>query len=371
MKNLIWVGNKLSDIADCFQLFNKSINLYGKTNQDSICFQKFRCNNNIENPEVDSFIRETLLDEISKNNTKIMFYNPRKAYKFGGEIERNTICLNDCFILELLSDKITCHEFLRNEVNFAPFITLYGKYVSFNYLKKIFPSFNKFVIQSSKGSGGFETFVLTQENELRLEQLINANIRYLISGYIENNVSFNVHVIIGDSDYIIFPSSKQLIQLYNSQLIYRGADFINMDFLNNFNTSEILSAAIIKLQKLGYRGIIGFDMILDWKTSCIYLAEINSRFQGSSFILNKELKQKNLPTLQELNMLAFEHVALKDLIPFDLSIPYSSVMYYQDIDTPLSIDNSTLVTRDDDNLKDYAIRERYSYAYKKIYIKII
>ena len=369
MEKIIWVGNKLSDISEIAPFFYKTINLYGKSGQKNICFKNIRCNNNIENPQLDCFIQDTLMHEIAYSDAKIMFYNPRKAFKFGKKIQNRSICLNDIFLLELLNDKITCHDFLVSEINFAPYITAYGQNINYQQLRKIFPMFEKFIIQKSKGSGGFETYILTQKNSNNFWERINPNNRYLLSGYIEHNVSYNIHIIIGDEDYIIFPPSKQIIEISSERLIYRGADFINVNKNIIPQMFTEMLPVINKLKELGYRGVLGADLIHDLKADAFYLAELNCRFQGSSYLLNKALLHQKLPSLQELNIIAFRNGRLNTLIPTSIEVPYGCVMYYQNVDSPINIENSYLLSREDDDLLNYSLVEPYAYLFKEIYGK--
>ena len=55
----------------------------------------------------------------------------------------------------------------------------------------------------------------------------------------------------------------------------------------------------------GYRGVCGIDFMLTEKA--LYFLEINARFQASSFLLNRLLCKKDLPSLHKLNQMAFAH----------------------------------------------------------------
>lgn len=369
MKHLIWVGNKLSDIRDCTYLFKKTINLYGRSGTKDICMSNLRCNNNKDNSTIDEYILNALMLEISLNSeTQIMFYNPKKAYKYGNDIIKRTTCLNDLFLLELLSDKISCHDLFKNEINFAPYITVIGKHLNYTNLRKVFPQYDKFVLQKSKGSGGYETYVLTQNNANDVLKYVNMNERYLVSCYIENNIPINFHVIIGNNDSIIFPPSKQIIQNSESRLIYRGADFINIDF-NVALLAETITPIVNKLQRIGYRGILGMDLILDTYRNITYLAEINCRFQGSSFLINKALKKHKCPSLQELNILAFSKTPISNLLPTDLNIPLACLVYYKNECSKIQLHNARIMNIEDDNLQFYQTIEPYAYLFKEIYEK--
>lgn len=369
MRNLIWIGNRLSDINECKNLFSNSVTLYGESTSSNISFDKYRINNNAMNLEVDQFINQTLMKLIEKeDNSKLMFYNPKKVYSLNNLIKKHSICLNDYFLLELLSDKISCHSLFDTVVNFAPYIIMNGKDIRFCNLKKIFPNYQKFVVQYAKSSGGFGTFLLTENDEEICKSLEN-NHRYLVSAYIENNISFNFHVVIGKSDYLIFPPSIQIIQENQTRLSYRGADFINTANIDKNNAMEIVKTIAEKLKIYGYRGIVGLDMIQECFTKKLYLVELNCRFQGSSFLVNKALKDCNLISLQEINIAAFNGEKLENILPNDFKIDYGSIFYYKKEETKLSIENADFECRELDGLNYYSNSEDFAYLYKDIYIK--
>ena len=56
---------------------------------------------------------------------------------------------------------------------------------------------------------------------------------------------------------------------------------------------------------MGYRGICGFDYI-QTKSQLLFL-ECNPRFQASTYLLNLTLEKEGLPSIQELNYMAFNH----------------------------------------------------------------
>lgn len=368
MNKILWVGNRLSDIDECKKIFCGSLNLYGTEEKEHKCFNKYRVNNNTVNIEAEKFISQNLDNLLKKDkDLKIMFYNPKKAYAFSETVQRNTLCLNDFFLLESLNDKISCHNILKNATNFAPYITLLGKNINLDFLKKIFGGKQKFVIQSARSSGGFGTFLLCEKNSDEIKKLISENQRYLVSVYIENSITFNIHLIIGKIDFIIFPASVQLIQKNSGRLSFRGSDFINTEQINKFASEKLAKDVIAKIKSLGYRGIVGLDMLQDLITGEQYLVELNCRFQGSSFLLNKALKDRNLISLQELNMKAFNGDKLIGLIPEDFKAYYSAVFYYNNEDNKIEIPNAMLTETVYDGLDFSTDIKDYAYLYKQIY----
>ena len=369
MNKIVWIGNRLSDIEECKDLFYASLNLYGDEEFQHQCFNRYRVNNNTKNDDANDFFATNIEKYIHlDNNIKFMFYNPKKAYDFPESVRTRTICLNDYYLLECLSDKISCHNVLNSIVKFIPYIVLLGKDINICFLKKLFAGQEKFVVQDARSSGGFGTFILCEKNLNEIKKIINKNQRYLVSIYIENSISFNVHAIIGEYDHIIFPPSLQIIQKDTERLLFRGSDFINASYALNLSSIEkIIKKIIAKIEGLGYRGIVGFDMLQDLDSGEQFLVELNCRFQGSSFLINKSLKENKLANLQELNIKAFSKMPLNGLVPKELTIRYGAVFFYKHRNTPINIPNAINSGSIYDGLFSITEFEDFSYLYKQIY----
>lgn len=59
------------------------------------------------------------------------------------------------------------------------------------------------------------------------------------------------------------------------------------------------------MRNMGYRGVCGIDYMLT-QNKLLFL-EVNARFQSSTFLLNRLLLKEQLPSVHELNIMAFEH----------------------------------------------------------------
>ena len=106
-----------------------------------------------------------------------------------------------------------------------------------------------------------------------------------------------------DYNDVYLPSSVQLIELKKDKFKYVGADFVyyqqlNSDLKNKVN--EYNKIIVKKLKKLGYKGILGVDYIID-EDDNIYFMEINPRFQSSSFIISKNLEKYCSTSIAELH----------------------------------------------------------------------
>ena len=173
----------------------------------------------------------------------------------------------------------------------------------------------KYVVQKMNSSGGFGTYLFedpTLDRELRdAPDVPTADLRranktiqdhlsgcrrgsLVISRYRDPNISVNVHAMITEGEVFISPCSIQIITLTDNRLIYSGADF---EAFRRFEQDEPLKVKELyeytswlcgTLKGRGYRGIIGFDIILSDK---IEFVEANNRFQASTVLLNKALAE--------------------------------------------------------------------------------
>lgn len=84
---------------------------------------------------------------------------------------------------------------------------------------------------------------------------------------------------------------------------------------------------------MNYRGICGLDFIV--QNNKLYFIEINPRFQGSSFLINRTLFENNLPSLYELNEMAFSNepikIEKKKLENLNINYSYYKIKYSKNI----------------------------------------
>ena len=151
----------------------------------------------------------------------------------------------------------------------------------------------------------------------------------MVSPYIENSVSVNVHIIIGHNTILFFPGSIQIISNLNNKLIYLGADYISFQSLSLIKRNR-LSCYVKKLgeylRNLGYKGILGLDFLITKDE--IMFVEVNPRFQASTPLLNIALKVNGLPNMQEMQIAAFMGKDLPAQSRIDaVLVPYSMISY--------------------------------------------
>ena len=114
MEYLVWVGPRDSDMK-----FSKSI-------KECICYYSnnnplLHRKSNIYGKTFITFI-ETRINAILQDHpeARFIFYNPKIAYSLSTQIREHVLCLNDKYILDLLSDKIYMRYWLGNYVPVLP-----------------------------------------------------------------------------------------------------------------------------------------------------------------------------------------------------------------------------------------------------------
>lgn len=329
INDLYWVGIRQSEIEMIPNLFCGSICLFGETKQNHFAYSGGRCNQNIPSDEIYNFYLNTLNKIITINpNSKFMFYNQNTSYAYGDNILEHSICLNDKMILDDLIDKSWARKVLSQIVKAVPSVEINFNMTNLINATKLFKKCTKLIIQKPISGGGNGTFLFDLEKDKTLIEHIKADERILISPFVENSYSVNTTLLIGDKNYIVLPSSIQLIEYIDNKFLYRGADYIAFEKLNdNIKYDVNLNAEKIAqyLKSLGYRGVIGIDSIVD-NNEEVYFVELNNRFQASTDLINIALS-KEKTSVQELNILAFEGKLLPQL---KVRVNLSSYFYYNE-----------------------------------------
>lgn len=337
MKELIWIGARESDKEYTKNFFSGSVTLYGgrKKENKAFCLTKdYRINHNNITNEQTEFMVKNELRLIEKNpNVEFMSYNPNLLYGCNEEVIRHTVCLNDEVLMNFLDSKRSFRKFAGEYVTILHSQKIRGDECRVTMLEKRFPGHNRWIVQSDIASGGYRTFVMDENSEKDVEKILHSDEEYLVSPYYEINIPINIHAIIYERDILLTPGSVQIMGLDKDRMLYRGADYIAYKDIPAHITSQFVSDIRLlckKIQKLGYRGIIGIDAIIVDGTALIL--EVNNRFQASTILLNKALEENGLPSMHELNYEAFK-VPTSHLIKPEqletLSVPYSIYAYIQ------------------------------------------
>lgn len=329
MDKLIWIGPRESDICDCQELFAGSVTIFGsnKNNNISYCAQNnVRIDHNAPGCIENDFWNENIQKIMDAHpNCKIMYYNSEYSIEILKELREKVICCNQLSLLKMLADKAVMRISISNYIPTVPFQQIwYSKNAD---VEAAFPMADKLIFQENNSSGGYGTHLINIHDLNKLDKFEGKSL--MLSPYFQNSISVNVHMVIGAKDILYFPGSVQIIQSLNNKLLYLGADYIA------FQTISLEKKKLLKeysyvigkhLQALGYRGVVGFDFLVTEKE--IMFLEINARFQASTPLLNKALKRRNLPAIQQMHIYAFTNQPLPKQSEIDnLEIPYSMISY--------------------------------------------
>lgn len=340
MNNIYWTGPRESDCKDAGKLIKGSATFYGDNTNGNNAFcknAKIRVNHNLYSTDASAFILNWQLRKIEEDPTcRFMAYNPNCVFGAPDSVVKRTLCLNDENLMRKVDNKIQFRKMIEGIVPLLPAKIICGKKCSLSVLKKIFVGFDSFVIQDPVSSGGQGTYVLNSKSETVITKLISPEVEYSVTAYQKNNIPVNVHAVIFDDRIQLLPGSVQIVCAENHRLLYRGADYITFKQIDPILQRRFLDGSkkiCGLLQEEGYRGIVGVDaMIVDNE---VYYLELNNRFQGSSFLINKELHNQGLPSLQEMNLRAFQGQKIEENVVEKLQklvVPYSFFTYLAEPD---------------------------------------
>lgn len=371
MENLVWLGIRESEVKYS-SFINNSISIFG-SNSNSLQNQiKKTINHNNQkyyNFIADFYIKE-IINKIEKNpNIKFMnysqIYNYDSINKLG--LLDYVICLNDPKLIKFINNKFKIKEYLKKYIPVLDYIFIRGRKYELEKLKQIFKTY-EFVIQSEESSGGFRTLLLNENNKDTIR--LNSNEIYMVTKYCKNNIAVNIHVLVSKTEITLLEPSIQNIEVSENRLMYKGSDFIAYkEIVDNKIDSKLKKYATIvgkMLQNKGYRGILGIDSII--YNGEVYFMEINPRFQNSSTIINKALKDNNLPSLQELQYNCFYNKSI-NLKPCDVN--YSSyVNEYGTTNNKIKIEPIEILDKFNEDIEYEDFSYLSTYIYDKPIMKI-
>ena len=330
---LIWIGIQESEISDIKDLFFGSITIFGSGKFNNFSFDKsfrMRYDYNKDCTKWIDFVNKTakkLIDDY--DDCRFLLYYPMDAKEYSQELRDRVVAINESHLLEVLDNKFSCRSWLSNSVPILPQQFISGKQLLIEH-KSLLTNSAKNVIQGSYSCGGSNTFFFSKESYAQISKYINRKDIYSITKYIEKNIPLNIHLIIYRKEIIILPGSIQLINLCSNKFEYCGADFIAFHHLPDIIKSKIYSYAKIigeRLQHSGYKGVVGIDFIATKNE--VYFMEINPRFQSSTFLLNKAMKECHLQvSLQQLQLDSFENNSCSYTISnFEVQYSYRKFLF--------------------------------------------
>lgn len=326
---MIWIGTKESDIFYTNNFFNGSITACGSGKNGNLSFsaeKNIRINYNVNNPEYTEYLLEHMSRIlINEPTAQFMYYNPYYAYLLNPALVNHVCCLNPRPVMDLLRSKCEMRILASKYIPVVPFERISGQDLYAVLRSDIESTGRKYIVQENISSGGEGTYIVSDTNEL---PILSENTTYLLAPYYENSIPININFIIFDDDILVFRPSVQIISKLNGKLLFMGTDY-HMEKYNSYITQEIILSHTLKLasalKEMGYRGIGGFDYI--FAENQLLFLECNPRFQASSFLLNLSLQEQNLPSVQELNFMAFEHKNAPDFDFYSIKVPYSCIAH--------------------------------------------
>mgnify|MGYP004457488111 CR=1 FL=1 len=301
----IFVGPKYETIINS-NFFDGSITLFGENRDGNISYAEevvFEYWNPDNNPlEIDIYNKSIakITDEVD-----IMAHNPQIVSKCILPSNVHLICKNEEQLLRMLDNKTETRNLMKEEVPMLKYYNIKGKDISYKKLRSIA---SEFVVQHPIGSGGSKTFLYNENTYEKIDLILKKEEYYSVSIYQKNNIPYNIHCIIFSEKIEILAPSEQILE--KTELIeYIGSEFeveISKEIKKKLEKYSLKLCK--KIQKLGYRGVLGIDFIA--VDNELYFIEINPRFQGSTAKVDKLLKESNLPSIFEYNYSAFYNIKM-------------------------------------------------------------
>lgn len=332
----IWIGRRESDILTVQpNAFDISITYYGSNDNKNYAYEikkrgKVKYDILFYNYIVDTIKKITYLVP----DYEIYFYNSglgEHLEMISPDLKNHFVNINNYTLLKWLNNKSYTRLWLSNCVDVPPFALLSKTECTYEQLHNRFDACTEFILQKNYSSGGSGTYHMSKQNFPTIYNQLQHHEPYLVAPYMQDTISACCHVIIGENDTLQFPIGYQCISSDADTMNYLGTTYIeNIINERNYEAFKIFISKISnKLSNSGYRGICGYDFLI--QSNNFILIEINPRFMASSFILNYALERARIPSLFELNNMAFKG---KPLLQFqsaikNLSINFESCTIYQ------------------------------------------
>lgn len=334
--HLYWIGVRESEIMCVDHLFAGSISVFGSNVKNNFSFDKefsWRFDCNIDHIEWLEYINNKVAEIAERDpDCQFMLYYPADYPYYAEMVKERAVYLNDMDIITLLENKIQSKLWLGNYVPILPYSLETGRDITMERLKSKFPRDTQFVVQAVSSCGGSGTWLFSSQTADAVCGFIENDKRYIVTPYIQNNISVNIHAIIYEAETILLPPSIQIISTENLSFSYHGGDFVAYKRLSPDIRDKLTKYAYTigdHLRDKGYRGVCGMDFLT--LESNVYLMEINSRFQASTFLINKALKEAGLSTsVQHLHKDAFENPCCSyDHPAFEVNYSFYCYSYHE------------------------------------------
>jgi hypothetical protein len=328
-ENLIWIGIHEYEIQNTSDLFVASITMFGTNTGNNYAYDaqyNYRFNYNKDYSPWNDYVNRVAKELLTKfQNSSFVFYESMEIDCFCDEIQKRAKYKNEKHIVSLLNNKFSMRRWVQDSVPSLPYSLIYGEYININYLKKLFPGYDSFVIQNEYSSGGIGTWLYNEQTDSYIDKQICIDKKYCITPYIENNIPTNITVVIYKDDIVLLNPSVQIMKINTYSFEYSGADFITYKFLPEKLKNTLIEYTNIickKMQNIGYRGVCGIDFI--FTEDQVYFMETNPRFQSSTFLLNSSFNDNCLNTsVQHLHINAFLENKNSIFLPIENKCEYS------------------------------------------------
>jgi hypothetical protein len=334
-KLLVWVGNRESEIESCPELFAHSITVYGSDTDKNTSYFDPHTGKHLPLTR-DSFILQSICKFLKKHGEcRFLFYSNHLANILLGmmpDLEKYIICVQKSSILEYLNSKTYTKLWFSHQIPVINFALFTKKEISYVNLCNIFGQNDSFVIQDDRSSGGIGSYLFNQSNAEVIINRLSESQLFIVSPYIKNSYSVNLHLMVCKQEVIIYPPSLQITELTDDRLIYKGADFIAAytDIQKHIKSrlQEYCMTIGKMLRRINYRGICGLDFLIC--DNGAFLLEVNPRFQASSMLLDLSLRKEFGFGLMETHISAFGDTITEKQrrAAIDVTVPYSGISYY-------------------------------------------
>ncbi len=325
MNDLYYVGMRESDICNS-SAFSGTITKYGTNKNNNASYTKKRLSAFSNNLDYAKFRVEQINKIIdSAPNAKFIFGNQLLPYELGEKIFSKSVGMNNLALINLLNDRFFVRQFAKDYVPTPQSYVICKQDIKQETIVRLFDQYNFLVLQEAGGSGGKTTYICSK-NQLQDLQYANKDY-YLISGFVENNIPISVHILVTRNEVFVFQPSIQIIKNKSN---YYGGDFAKVADLSDEIKHKIKQYSFVigqKLLDLGYRGVFGINYVESMGE--LFFLEINLRFMGSTFLLNKHLISQGLKTLQEYHIDAcLDHFIDLSSYDFDQIINLSNIIRF-------------------------------------------
>jgi hypothetical protein len=317
-----WIGVRASDIHGIEGLFKGGIAVVGTFEYDSfrgISLEKKigrRLNHN-------SLMNNACLNEAILNAIRLIkrdtpdakfFYQDQLCFSQSTEFFHDSVYNNPPGLIGPLKNKGTARALLGRHLPSVGSTTVFAAELSYDALCRLFPGTKRFVVQVPDSSGGHGTVLIQTPDDVTQVEKLGA-VCLVVSEFRDKAVPMNSHVIVFHDRAIVLPPSAQLVEPdEGGRLLYIGCDYLFPSSLAGSVRTRITEACTVIgeiLRQNGYRGVVGIDYLLDGDE--FIFVEINPRFQASTAAMNQTLLQRNLPSVHQMHMDAFEGRRAPDL----------------------------------------------------------